>query len=97
MLQSFLNYLAFAEHEGNGSQNVEGAEIVRNTVLVTSGHSTVVEINGIYGSLRTALQDSEVLSELKLCEKGLKIGLFNLRLEVCGKNREGMFHYCNDV
>ncbi|KAI1241665.1 hypothetical protein IHE44_0005151 [Lamprotornis superbus] len=50
------------KHEGNGSQNVEGAEIVRNKVLVTSGHGTVVEINGIYGSLRTALQDSEVLS-----------------------------------
>lgn len=66
-------------------------------MLVTSGHGTVVEINGICRSLRIVLQDSEVLSELKLCEKGLKLGLFNLRLEVCGKDQEEMFHYCSDV
>lgn len=63
-------------------KNVEDEEIVWNTVLVTSEHGTVIEINGIYGSIRTALQDSEVLSELKLCEKGL----FSLKLEVCGKD-----------
>lgn len=64
-------------------------------MLVTPEHGTVVEINGIYGSLRIVLQDSEV--ELKLHEKELKLGLFNLRLEVCGKDQEEMFHNCNDV
>lgn len=66
-------------------------------MLLTSGHGTVAVVNGIYGSLRIVFQDSEVLSELKLCEKGLKLGPFNLRLEVCGKDQEEMFHYCSDV
>lgn len=55
-------------------------------MLVTSRHGTVVEINGTYGSLRMVLQFSEVLSELKLWEKELKLGIFNLRLEVYGKD-----------
>lgn len=66
-------------------------------MFATSWHGTVVEINGIYGSLRIILQDSEVLSELKLCEKEPKLGLFNLRLEVYGKDQEEMFRYCSDV
>lgn len=66
-------------------------------MLVTPEHGTVVEINGIYGSLRIVLQDSEVLSELKLHEKELKLGLFNLRFEVCGKDKEEIFRYRNDV
>lgn len=57
-------------------------------MLVTPGHGTIVEINGISGGLRIVLQESEVLSELKLCEKGLKLGLFNLFFLFMGKNRK---------
>jgi len=65
--------------------------------LAYLGHGTVAEINGIYGSLGIILQESEVISELKLWEKGLKLWLFTLRVEVCVQDQEEMCHYCHDA
>lgn len=51
-------------------------------------HGTVVEVNGFSGSLGIVIQESEVISELKFWEKGLKLWLFNQGLEVCVQEQE---------
>lgn len=54
-------------------------------------YCSIVEVNGVngtYGSLGIVLQESEVISALKFWEKGLKLCLFTLRLEVCVQDEE---------
>lgn len=70
--------------KGTVQKNCRGClELYEIECLAYLGRGTVVETNGIYGSLGIVLQESEVISVLKLWEEGLKLWLFTLRLEIC--------------